>query len=712
MIRRLISYILFLTCVLSVYAESDIHHQILVFRKSGDINMFYADKIAKIEMSKYDCDSIEHDEYVTQVFHRSDKSFIAIPIADIDSVAFGSRKSIVTKPNVRRLTDDEANAVTEFSETVLKYPTSTPASLIVKPGEVVYYDQMTERMPYGLCAKIKSVTSVSDAIVAEIEYLDPADVFDSYLITEDEESVDSPRNVSRAPGLFEIDLPRTEIGGISVRGNVGVRANAELLEGVSRVRDHYYHGIIRLHVGPHIEFAIASEDSNGIEKETDKPIKILQLPFLGGVISITCELKSFIKAMAEAGIEYEYNSGYIIETEWTRKDGHDTFGDPKIIISDLKEVEHKIEVHLKGEICLGPSVDVLIGVMFDRVGAGANFRVGPYLSGELSMGIIDNLSQNYTPENYAKGSIEMGVRLLINTFTYSRQNWLWGDRVHHDLPFKADLKFPGRTLELFPEFKTRATYGRSQNGFVQPANRPRAIDAATYTSTNIEYPLNTGFEITDTVSKKTISCIIEEESIVEANIDEQQNFTTEFVLVDTLADVKPENVVISPVFRYKGKIIKAAPCNIASDMVFSPIISALSKNNRYFVSGMTPVSQHDYEERTYIEGNLVPVTIKDNRFRPQLPAGKAYVNLEQTNPLIGTWNGNIDNKTVSLTFNDDFTGKYNDTEFKYSLNTPRVGGLSIKLSDGSSIRVYVISLSSTTLELMSMNHKQHYIFTK
>ena len=80
-----------------------------------------------------------------------------IPIADIDSVAFGSRNTVRAKNNVRRLTDSEADAIEMFDDTKLQYKEGTASSLIVKAGEKVYYDKITDVLPYGLCASVKSV---------------------------------------------------------------------------------------------------------------------------------------------------------------------------------------------------------------------------------------------------------------------------------------------------------------------------------------------------------------------------------------------------------------------------------------------------------------------------------------------------------------------------------------------------------------------------
>lgn len=705
-------------CMLTAFAQSDIHRQILVFRKSGATEIFYADRISRIELSKYDADSVEHDDYTTQVFHRTDGTHMMVPLADIDSVAFGARQSVKPRKEVRRLTREEAGAIARFSDTQLTYPKGTLSGLIVRPGETVYYDATTEQMPYGLCARVKTVDTTAEGIVAEIEYLDPATVFDEYFISENDATLPgrTPSRVSDYDErIFEVDLPKTSVAGVKVSGNVAVRVQAELVDGVADFRRHYYHGLLRFHFGPYLKFGIWADDSaDDIDIETD-PAGSFRLPFLGGVVTLGVDVGSFLEIIAECGVEYEFQSGYMVEMEWTRRDGHDTFGQPNFTRTVAGEdAEQKIEAHLKGEVALGPSLEARIGVLFDRVGAGANLRVGPYMSGELSMGVIQRLSEQYDQESYLKGSLEMGMRLNLNTFTYRLDYWLLGDRVYNKLPFGAELKMATRRLNLFPELSTRATYGRSHSGFVQTPDTPRAIDVATYTPTEIEYPLIIGFEVTDTVTGQSLVREINDTDSIESNNPQRQNFSTEFPLVEELAGVDPDKVKVAPVFKYKEYVIKARPAGIADDMVFSPVIASLEGKGTYLVSGMTPVSQHDYEERTYVEGNIMPITEPDSKYRPVLAAGFVdfSANPSSGKELIGTWHGNIDGNNVTITFADDKNGEYDGIPFTYHTDSPRTGGISIKRNDGATIIFYVTALNANHMEILDRNKKRSYTLTR
>ena len=78
-------------CTITFAANED--KQVLVFRHSGEVNLFYAEELTRISCSDVDPLGVKHDQIVSQVFATKDTSYI-IPIADIDSVVFGNRNEI------------------------------------------------------------------------------------------------------------------------------------------------------------------------------------------------------------------------------------------------------------------------------------------------------------------------------------------------------------------------------------------------------------------------------------------------------------------------------------------------------------------------------------------------------------------------------------------------------------------------------------------
>lgn len=77
-----------------------------------------------------------------------------------------------------------------------------------------------------------------------------------------------------------------------------------------------------------------------------------------------------------------------------------------------------------------------------------------------------------------------------------------------------------------------------------------------------------------------------------------------------------------------------------------------------------------------------------------------------------TWSGLIENEQTVLSFNADFTGKYNEEKFTYRVNSPVRGGVSIKLDNGDTIVVYVLTITDSTLQIMDRKMVHKYTLSK
>ena len=136
--RRLLFLIGAVVTALGLHAQSD-DEQVLVFRHSGEVNLFYASQLDCIELSAYDAEGILHDEVVSQVFYADDTTMI-VPIAEIDSVAFGSRNEIEMRPDVKDMTaETDLPWILRFDGESIYYKLSTPATVLPKVGERLFY---------------------------------------------------------------------------------------------------------------------------------------------------------------------------------------------------------------------------------------------------------------------------------------------------------------------------------------------------------------------------------------------------------------------------------------------------------------------------------------------------------------------------------------------------------------------------------------------
>lgn len=723
--RLLSSVIIFVFVAVSLFAQSNEHKQILVFRKSGITNIFYSDKLSKIELSKFDSDSVEHNEIVSQVFFRNDDTSVVIPIADIDSVAFGSRNTVRAKNNVRRLTDSEADAIEMFDDTKLQYKEGTASSLIVKAGEKVYYDKITDVLPYGLCASVKSVGTWDGVTVATIDYIEPEDMFDKYFLSGDDIPIKSRALVEDDDFDFKManfDLPEIELDGIKATGNVKLTSGIKASDVVFDLQNHYYHAVITVFISPELKFSC--ETAEGTDKSfVTNPMPLrFRLPAAMGAIALTTEIGGFIDFKVEAGVSYEYKSEYKAVFEWERRNGQNTFTKPVFTQNPIGDMEQKTECYLDGELFLGALADIGIGVLFDRIGAGAQIKVGPSLQAEFNLGVLNELSATYSEELFGKASLSLSAKLAMETYTYRLTNWLFGRPDRTKLPFEVEIPVEIGTLDLFPEFHSRSTVGRERQSFIHSANRARAIDVATYSEKSVQTPVEIGFEMANSKTDETIKQLWDAQNsdILQPKSTETQSFNAEFLLRNELNNINPDEVVVRPVFKYRDKVIKAAPVSPITGMFVSPIIYHGNRNQKYVVSGQSVVNQINIDQTTFIEGNILPVVELNNKY-----GGKQTVKTiefyEDDVPsssgipktsLIGTWTGNVMGENIVLTFTDDTTGTCGSVPFTYKVNTPQKGGVSIKMEDGATITFYVLALDSSTMTIIPQASKKQYTLTR
>ena len=82
--------------------------------------------------------------------------------------------------------------------------------------------------------------------------------------------------------------------------------------------------------------------------------------------------------------------------------------------------------------------------------------------------------------------------------------------------------------------------------------------------------------------------------------------------------------------------------------------------------------------------------------------------------LIGTWQGKIGDEDVTLVFEEDNTGKYNEQPFDYLINEPQSGTLLLRFHNNENKFFRVLSLSENELKLIDKRDKSRVVlvFTK
>ena len=128
-----------------------------------------------------------------------------------------------------------------------------------------------------------------------------------------------------------------------------------------------------------------------------------------------------------------------------------------------------------------------------------------------------------------------------------------------------------------------------------------------------------------------------------------------------------------------------------------PSKATMHSPGQYFVTGMTPVSQSNKGELTFVEGNLLPFHFANNPYKNQRTANIiSWIETSQggsgslpKNYLIGTWNGHCAGK-----------------------EKPSVGGLSMTLDNGKRIMMYLLDIDDTQLIVTNKAKTKIYKFNR
>lgn len=468
----------------------------------------------------------------------------------------------------------------------------------------------------------------------------------------------------------------------------------------------YGHANLKLSLHPEIEFKAISDESDEVNWKSPAVISPT-VPFLNGAFNIGLEVAGFVDIKAEAGIEYNVGSEYFSSIEWFWENGQHRFTDLETHRSLIGDIEQKAEAHLDGELYLGGCADLTLNTLFQIAGAGIEVKFGPKIEAEFSLGVLDRLSGSYDRKAYGKAHLDISAGLKTETYCYYR-NLMHPDVLEKiKLPFGSEFFTEPFSVQLFPEFNSKAALGRSTAQVVQSQSAPEAVSVSTFTETSLPYPLDVDFEIADKSSDAMIATT-EVDAFMESGVDDAQNLSAEIVIPAQLGKIDKDNIVARPVINYKDRRVKAPAVQVAGDIGLCPVVVAICGGGAYFVSGAPPVHQIDYDDDTYIEGNLIGLQTGDRRHRKRSFSTVDFVDLSDLadygagvtlHPLIGEWSGEIGSESVRFKFIDNANGEYNGMSFSYRYNAPLRGGIAIVLKGGT-ISFSVIEISDDSMTII------------
>lgn len=707
--KQLLLLILMLFSISSI-AANETDTQVLVFSKTGDVTLIYAEELQSVNLSTVDTDSVDHPDFISQDFIRKDGTVFKIMLADIDSVAFGNRNKIVPKTGVHEIVETDIPYITTGTDGIISFKAGTPVDRIPSAGQYVYYIGFHELFPWGLCAKVDAVTRNNDSSVnVSVTDVPATEVFDEFFFSGDVGPV--PATVNRTSRAGSADgYPWDNALKFGEQSEFSLLLNSELsfTNVVANVLTGYYHANISVTNEMGMTFNFNLEDPKETGKEFGR--KKFHLPPLAmGAIQPMIEFGAFWEAEASVKIDYSMTRTSLYRTEWTRRNGVNTFTNPSPADNpaeaDPTDDEAKLAIVLDGSIFGGVYAKLSLNTLFEHLGAGVRMRGGAELAGNVSFSAIADMAADHT-RPAVDGNVDLSIKFDIAPYWYTK-SLFESEKDEHIIGEPFSLKFLLARLNLFPNFTDRkAVPAKKQTAPFEDAQK--VCTAAAISESPIPYPLETGFELVNIVTNEVVDSIFTTD--IEAFSLEQQGVSADLDF-GTEAKIDPTQWQVRPVFRYGNHTLASSPIVLNEGARLSPFIFNTVKSGVTVRSSFPAVGSYKADERVF-EWCGTPNVRKINKaFIPQLPP---TITLPDRNLLKGTWKSTDSQKEITLTFLDDEKGNVAcdglKADFTYTISS--IGEIRMQVSEENITRMTVIDIDASAMIGRFKNQKNNTTFKK
>lgn len=692
------------------YAQND-NEQILVFRHSGEVNLFYQSELDSITMSKYDADSTLYDEVVSQVFHTKDTTMF-VPIVEIDSVAFGNRNVVELRNDVKELTaEKDIPWITRFDGNSIFYRLNTPVDVLPEVGQRLFHgldsnSGKTSVFPYGLTAKATAVSRLNDEIRVDIDNVELKEIFNKLFYAgkvNKQESANIKRlKTAHGEANIGVTLPMEELGNIIFMGKC-------VIDGPVVFNPFAGYTSMDLSVDLSISMDVQLEAEEGEELHYESfDGDYATVATLYKVLNIGTAIGAFADLNASMTLSFGLERNFHSKFKYERKGDKQTWDFPNISTEQQQTDKARIDLTLDGSVYWGPIAAIQISTVGELIGARAKLKAGPKIEGQLNMGMLREM-RDYNPTFYGSAQLQVCNRIALEGYVIHRENLIWGDVVEHNIANHI-LEVNNHTWDLFPNYtQTR--------GVLVNKKQTSEVSVATKVNNEIPHEVETGFDLLDANEEILDSVFVED--LVEPISTEVQGFSSQFGIPKQI-DVETNQLRVRPIFHYAGYTISAEYANVMHDSHIMPIVSYGTNGNATFISGASVIGTAKNNETVYHIGNYLPVHVKDTVFINDNSGQYSgiYMGVEDIDQLYGTWKGYIDGVETEITFNDDdiHSGTYliegENKSFVYDLNTPQSGDIRLLFNDQDALVLSVLSINDTTLEIRKKGNNTSYILNK
>ncbi len=692
MIRQLLCLMTLLS-TLSATSQNVDEQQVLVYRKSGEVNLFFSDELDSIAISNYDTDSTLHDVPVSQVFYTQDTVCI-VPLAEIDSVAFGNRNETVLQPNARILTPEDSTWIIRYDGSNIYFKPSTPASVLPRKGEKLFYGKQDNLFPMGLIAQVESISLLSNEYKVAVTDIELNQVFQRLFyagrITEPSQARNATRAVTIHPLHGEISLNIEPTENVAMSGKADFTVSGKVV--TNPLIGYFY-------MEADVENGIEAQLQCKVDDEANYESTHTRIPL--GVYGLVFTPHVDVKAFLDINAELSTNIRTVRTTRqhfvYTKRAGQEGIFNVSYPIGEEGKTESQLDLTCKGEFFFGAKSTFDMNVLRETAGASLSLKAGPSFQSEVGVGLLNDMSKSYQPLLYNEAKLSACLKIGAEGSIY-RRDLVWGTKTETTL-FQTELSLFAHEIDLFPNFvQTRAV----QN----IAGAPQEVEVATKSDNEILTNVETGFQVAD--MNNTVVDSIFTDSIYAGQMKMQG-------VVDTLPLSIPAEEIkkmrVRPVFHYAGYTIPADFTSISSDPNIQPIVFGLSNGSTTVTSGLPYTGYAKTKETTYLVGAHISIPQEDSVFntKPDIFQG-SYIDTEQ-HELTGSWVGQEDEQDVTYTFNEDGTGTLlisgQSIVFTYHINYPQSGCISLYFDAGNKAKtLYVLRLSDDTMQYKtSLNGK-------
>lgn len=705
--KKLLTLLLSLIALLSIYAQTERGEQVLVFRNTGEVNLFFSEQLDSIVYSRLDTDNVEHENIVSQIFFSPDTA-IVIPINEIDSVAFGSRNETVFKKEVRQLNDVDCQWIIRYDGCNIFYKLSTPANILPNKGDRLFYGERDELFPNGLAVKVNNVTRTDDAYAINVTEVEFNEIFERLFFAGDADTSNytTIQKASKRNAPSEINVINfSKDFNIKLADNsatLGIDYNLNIKNSyiVAKPLEDYYSFQADLH---HTLGTSISVDLCKAEFSNDWEGFKIPLGRYAVVFTPYLFLNYFLNAEAEMLLKMNTERKMVTHINYSSKKGCQ----PTFTMSTEKadgDDHASTEVVCDGELYFGVVPMLDFNVLQETVGVRAKLRLGPCFNGEFGLGAITQLSEGYNTEAYGKANLSACLRLKGEA-TYYTRNWFTNEE-HEGSIYNFKHDFCKKKFDLLPLFL-------SSKAVRLKTNKKDIVEVAVKFKPDslIETQKEIGFEIADKSNVSIDSCYVKP---IESQDKEKMCYATEMDI--TSKNIISKEVDIRPIIHYAGYTLKADNIAFNNDMPIQPMTFTVTNGITMALSGMPYSGESSNDSIQYKAGPHIQIPIYDKDYGKKKTGPTIFIGNNENDWLLGTWKGKTDDGYVEYMFRDDNSGtqKANtkSCEFTYYTNYPQSGKLTLYY-DGDSAMVFIVNnITETILNCTNAETNETIILTK